>query len=174
MQTKKLLKIIIPIFMVAIVGAIWLVQTTSEKATAQSEDIPTDFALNAASIDLPALKEYELPIIIDFGADSCVPCKEMAPVLISLNEEMQEKAIIKFVDVWKNVDAADDYPVQVIPTQVFFNADGTAYEPSDEVKNLIPFQKYSHSTTGEHVFTVHQGGLTEEQMRMILDDMGVV
>ncbi|OLN32939.1 Thioredoxin [Desulfosporosinus metallidurans] len=40
--------------------------------------------------------------MIDFGADSCVPCKEMAPVLKKLNTEMQGKAIVKFVDVWKN------------------------------------------------------------------------
>ena len=32
---------------------------------------------------------------------------------------------------------------------------------------------YSHRETGEHVFTVHQGGLTEEQMRMILKELGV-
>jgi thioredoxin 1 len=32
---------------------------------------------------------------------------------------------------------------------------------------------YSYKDTGEHAFTVHQGGLTEQQMRAILDDMGV-
>ncbi len=47
------------------------------------------------------------PIIIDFGADSCIPCKEMAPVLKKLNEEWQGKVIVKFVDVWKYPDAAD-------------------------------------------------------------------
>ena len=37
----------------------------------------------------------------------------------------------------------------------------------------IEFLMYSHRETGEHVFTVHQGGLTEEQMRMIRKEMGV-
>jgi len=130
-----------------------------------------DFVLEATVIDLDVLKEYDLPIIIDFGADSCIPCKEMAPVLKMLNSEMQGKAIIKFVDVWKNGDAAKDFPVQVIPTQMFINADGTPYMPSDHVE--IKLDMYSFNDTGEHAFTVHQGGLTEEQMRTILADMGV-
>lgn len=75
-----------------------------------------DFVLEVTSIDLDALKEYKLPIIIDFGADSCIPCKEMAPVLKTLITEMQGKAIIEFVDVWKNGEASKDFPIQVIPT----------------------------------------------------------
>jgi thioredoxin 1 len=55
----------------------------------------------------------------------------MAPVLKTMNAQMQGKAIIKFVDVWKNGDAARDFPVQVIPTQVFINDDGTPYVPSE-------------------------------------------
>ena len=117
------------------------------------------------------LTSYELPIIIDFGADSCIPCKEMAPVLKTLNVEMQGAAIIKFVDVWKNEDVANDFPIQVIPTQIFINADGTPYVPSDDIK--IEFTMYSTKDTNEHVFTIHQGGLTEDQMRRILTDMGV-
>jgi thioredoxin 1 len=95
----------------------------------------------------------------------------MAPVLKTLNAEKQGEAIIKFVDVWKNGDAARDFPVQVIPTQVFINADGTPYVPSDDIE--IKFTMYSKKDTDEHVFTVHQGGLTENQMRAILADMGV-
>lgn len=64
-------------------------------------------------------------------------------------------------------------PIQVIPTQVLINADGTPFVPSDELAKKIPFDMYSSRDTGEHVFTVHQGGLTEEEMRLILDEMGV-
>ena len=97
----------------------------------------------------------------------------MAPVLQTMNAEMQGKAIVKFVDVWKNPDAARDFPVQVIPTQVLIAADGTPYAPSEEVSAQIQFSQYSYKDTGELVFTVHQGGLTKEQMRIILKDMGV-
>ena len=83
------------------------------------------------------------------------------------------KAFIKFVDVWEYAEAASNVPVQVIPTQVMVNADGTPFVPSDELAQKIEFILYSSRETGEHVFTVHQGGLTEEQMRLILTEMGV-
>lgn len=99
--------------------------------------------------------------------------KQCSPALETLNEEMSGKAFIKFVDVWKYTDAANNVPIQVIPTQVLFNADGTPFVPSDALAAQISFTMYTHKETEEHVFTVHQGGLTEEQLRAILKEMGV-
>lgn len=169
MDKKKLVKIIVPVCIVLIIAGIWIFKNTNSDAPPITGN--KDFTLEATNIDLEVLTSYELPIIIDFGADSCIPCKEMAPVLKTLNVEMQGAAIIKFVDVWKNEDVANDFPIQVIPTQIFINADGTPYVPSDDIK--IEFTMYSTKDTNEHVFTVHQGGLTEDQMRRILTDMGV-
>lgn len=166
------MKIIIPVCLVLVVAGIWIIKNVdSGSESLVTPDNEEDFVLEATSIDLDTLKEYNLPIIIDFGADSCDPCKAMAPVLKKMNEEMQGKAIIKFVDVWKNPDAANDFPIQLIPTQVLINADGMPYVPSDDIG--IKFDMYSFNDTGEHTFTVHQGGLTEDQMRAILADMGV-
>ena len=169
MDKKKLVKIIVPVCIVLIIAGIWIFKNTNSDAPPITGN--KDFTLEATNIDLEVLTSYELPIIIDFGADSCIPCKEMAPVLKTLNVEMQGAAIIKFVDVWKNEDVANDFPIQVIPTQIFINADGTPYVPSDDIK--IEFTMYSTKDTNEHVFTIHQGGLTEDQMRRILTDMGV-
>ena len=169
MDKKKLVKIIVPVCIVLIIAGIWIFKNTNSDAPPIADN--KDFTLEATNIDLEMLTSYKLPIIIDFGADSCIPCKEMAPVLKTLNVEMQGAAIIKFVDVWKNEDVANDFPIQVIPTQIFINADGTPYVPSDDIK--IEFTMYSTKDTNEHVFTIHQGGLTEDQMRRILTDMGV-
>lgn len=173
-MNKKTLRIIIPICLVLIIAGIWAIKN-ADKASVSPPLIPgqgsEDFALEVTSIELEALKEHELPIIIDFGADSCEPCKEMYPALVSVNAQMQGKAIVKFVDVWKNSGAADGFPVQLIPTQIFINADGSPYVPGGDIN--IDFTVYNYKETGEHAFTVHQGGLTEEQMLEILADMGV-
>lgn len=172
MDQKKLIKIIIPVCIVVVIAGIWIFKNiNSGSADSVSQNDNEDFVLETESVDLDALTAYGLPIIIDFGSDSCIPCKEMAPVLKTMNAEMQGKAIIKFVDVWKHTEAAADFPIQVIPTQIFINADGTPYVPSDDIE--VEFTMYSNKDTGEHAFTVHQGGLTEDQMRAILDDMGV-
>ena len=185
MGKKKLIRIAAPALIVLVVVGIWFLkngasveQSASVPQSDTSDDVQAaddpNFELEAEAIDLDALKAYHLPIIIDFGSDSCIPCQEMAPVLVTMNAEMRGKAVVKFVDVWKHSGAADDFPVQVIPTQVIVNADGTPYVPSDSMSDSgIEFTMYSSRETDEHVFTTHQGGLTEEDMRRILADMGV-
>lgn len=178
------LKIILPILIVVIIAGIWLVKTNADTVKTETEKPDTtvqnaeitieqnpDFVLVSSEIDLDQLKTYGLPIIIDFGADSCIPCKEMAPVLEKMNEEWQGKVIVKFVDVWKNPDAAANFPVQVIPTQFIFDAEGKPYVPGDSQE--IQFQMYSANDTNEHVYSAHQGGLTEENFRAIFAEMGI-
>jgi len=174
-NASRWVRIVIPILIVVVIGVMWFVKNGSSPSSApEITDLGADFSLNATeAVDFEVLAEHGLPVIIDYGADSCIPCKQMAPVLKKLNEEMQGKAFIKFVDVWQYPDAAANAPVQVIPTQVIFNADGTPFVPSDELAAQVQFTMYSHRDTNEHIFTVHQGGLTEEQMRLILAEMGV-
>lgn len=168
---KLLIRILIPALIVIALSVIWIIKTHQTPSAANENQNKTDFVLETESIDLETLKAYGLPIIIDFGSDSCIPCKAMAPVLQTMNSEMQGKAVIKFVDIWKHSEAADGFPIQVIPTQVFINADGTPYVPGEDIE--VEFTMYNSKDTNEHVFTVHQGGLTEDQMRAILADMGV-
>lgn len=170
MDKKKLTKILVPALIVIVIAGIWIFKH-SGSGKLISPNNSEDFALETEAVDLEVLTAYGLPMIIDFGSDSCIPCRQMAPVLKTMNEEMQGKAIIKFVDVWKYTEAANGFPIQLIPTQVPINADGTPYVPSDEIK--IEFTMYSAKDTNEHVFTVHEGGLTEDQMRAILADMGI-
>ena len=97
--------------------------------------------------------------------------KSPAPVLKKLNKEWQGKVIVKFVDVWKYPDAAADFPVQMIPTQFFFDAQGNPYVPSDP--EGMQMQMYMLKDTGEHVYTAHVGGITEAQLRAVFEEMGI-
>ncbi len=65
-----------------------------------------------------------LPRLVDLGADRCVPCKMMAPILVELGTEYAGRLQVDFIDVWKNPDAGTPYRIKVIPTQVFLAADG--------------------------------------------------
>src|SRR5665647_1563245 len=73
------------------------------------------------------------PSVIDLGARTCIPCKKMAPILYGLNQELKGMANVLFIDVWENKAAAEKFRVQMIPTQIFFNAQGK------EVKRHIGF-----------------------------------
>lgn len=64
------------------------------------------------------------PTLVDFGARSCIPCKKMAPILEQLEKEYRGRANVIFIDVWKDNKVAVPYRVQMIPTQIFFDAKG--------------------------------------------------
>ena len=66
----------------------------------------------------------ELPRLVDLGADKCIPCKMMAPVLKELKTEYAGRMEVEFIDVWKNPDAGRPYRIKLIPTQIFFDASG--------------------------------------------------
>jgi len=62
--------------------------------------------------------------MVDIGAKKCIPCKMMAPIMEELEKEYEDKAAIVFIDVWENPGAGDKYGIQLIPTQIFYDADG--------------------------------------------------
>ena len=66
----------------------------------------------------------KLPRIVDVGADKCVPCIMMAPILEELRKEYAGVLTVEFVDVWKNPQAGQQYGVRGIPTQIFYDANG--------------------------------------------------
>lgn len=180
MDRKKplIIKILVPSLIAAIIVGLFIAKNIQKSSTEQSTidnqvDNDNSFPLKITSVNLDEIKQYGIPTVIDFGSDSCIPCKQMTPVLETLNSEWQGKAAIQFMDVWEYTDGVDDFPIQVIPTQVFFNADGTPFVPSDELASKLQFTMYSDKTNGEHIFTVHQGGITEEEMREIFAEMGV-
>lgn len=83
---------------------------------------PTPPAANA-TVTTP-VASARLPRLLELGADKCVPCKMMQPVLAELRQAYAGKLQVDFIDVWKDPAVGDKYGVQAIPTQIFFDADG--------------------------------------------------
>ena len=62
--------------------------------------------------------------MVDIGAKKCIPCKMMAPIMEDLEKEYKDRAAIIFIDVWENPQAGRKYGIQLIPTQIFYTAEG--------------------------------------------------
>jgi thioredoxin 1 len=75
----------------------------------------------------PPAPEKKLPRLLDLGAKKCVPCKMMAPLLEELATEFKGRLDVEFIDVWENPGAAEQYGIQSIPTQIFYDADGKEF-----------------------------------------------
>ncbi|TXE07717.1 thioredoxin [Gelidibacter salicanalis] len=64
--------------------------------------------------------ESETPVLVDFYADWCGPCKTLAPILKSVKTELGDAVKIVKIDVDKNQLLASNYQVRGVPTMVLF------------------------------------------------------
>jgi thioredoxin 1 len=83
---------------------------------------PTD-GTNTKEEFYSALKSGR-PVLVDFGSNSCIPCRQLRPILQELRQEKAGKVEILVIDVYKHQDLSREYRVQVIPTLVFFDSNG--------------------------------------------------
>jgi thioredoxin 1 len=94
-----------------------------------------------SSFETDVLKGAE-PVLVDFWAEWCGPCKALAPKLEEIAGEMSGKAKIVKVDVDANPDTASKYGVRGIPTLVLFKAGKevgrlVGNQPKDAIVNLL-------------------------------------
>jgi thioredoxin 1 len=76
-------------------------------------------AVTDASFDADVLQSGK-PVLVDFWADWCGPCKMIAPSLEEISEELGEKVTIAKVDIMENTETASRFGVQSIPLLVLF------------------------------------------------------
>ena len=81
------------------------------------------FALTAARLGA-ADASPSLPRLVDLGAGKCIPCKRMKPILAELTRDYADQFTVVFIDVWENRAEGAKYGIRMIPTQIFFSADG--------------------------------------------------
>lgn len=104
---------------VAVVAAVALKEG---KRPVESKDAATAVTTGGASAD--SASRATLPRLVDLGAGKCIPCKKMAPILEELKKDYAGRMEVEFIDVWKNPDAGKAYNVEMIPTQIFYDATG--------------------------------------------------
>ncbi|TRO67460.1 thioredoxin [Christiangramia sabulilitoris] len=84
----------------------------------------------------------ETPVLIDFYADWCGPCKSLAPILKQVKEDLGDKVKIVKIDVDKNQTLASRYQVRGVPTMILFKNGNQMWRksgvlPKEEIKNMI-------------------------------------
>jgi thioredoxin 1 len=75
--------------------------------------------LNSESFD-KIVPESEIPVLVDFFAQWCGPCKMLEPIVEQLSHEFGEKILICKVDIDESASIAQRYEIMSVPTLIFF------------------------------------------------------
>lgn len=121
---NKAVKIaIVVVLVVAVIAVIALKKnkvgqgTSIQSSEAAAQWVPTEYKPEQ-------ITGKGLPVLIDIGAGTCIPCKLMAPILEELKKELRGKVTVQFLDLNKYPGLAKEYQISVMPTQIFYNASG--------------------------------------------------
>lgn len=82
------------------------------------------------------------PVLVDFFAEWCGPCKMMAPVLSDFSKEMGDRVKVIKVDVDKNQRVSMAYQIQGVPTLILFQKGKVVWRqsgvvPAHQLKNIV-------------------------------------
>jgi len=78
----------------------------------------------------------ETPVLVDFYADWCGPCKAMSPIIQEVAKATQGKARVIKVDIDKSVQAAQAYQVQAVPTFIIFKKGNIIWRHSGMIDKI--------------------------------------
>ena len=84
----------------------------------------TSQGLDLASIPLEQALSNGLPTLAEFGSSTCIPCKQMKPLLEELTVEYEERLNVVIVEVYEQKELTQQYSIMAIPTQIVFDANG--------------------------------------------------
>ena len=131
MKSVKL-RLFLALLLLLLLVAIGCATSNSIAQTGQS-------GADLTSITLPQALTNGKPTLAEFGRGTCVPCKEMKPILENLAVEYQGKLNVSIVSVDTFRDLTNYYGIMAIPTQIVFDSNGkelfrhVGFWPKDEI-----------------------------------------
>ena len=128
------IRILIGVALLTAIGGVFYLKNTGGNSALEDVPLPVaDATVNSASAGAGTAEVTPVAALADdtgkaklmcFGAERCVPCRMMIPVRQALAEEYPDTLAIEFVDVWQDRSAGAKHNIRVIPTAIFFDAEG--------------------------------------------------
>ena len=187
-QVKKIISIILILVVVGILFGIYTYKNKSNQSTennrivseaqdgSKSNSSSNDGGNSNNSIETDEPIDYDgivkegKSLILIFGSEDCVACRQLKPILQKLSDKHDGEIYIKYVDIVKHPDSYNNYKFQYIPSLIFFKNDGTPYIPSKEYIDEYNFE-IAKDDSGNAKYTLHQGALPQEILENIIQEL---
>lgn len=187
-QVKKIISIILILVVVGILFGIYTYKNKSNQSTennrivseaqdgSKSNSSSNDGGNSNNSIETDEPIDYDgivkegKSLILIFGSEDCIACRQLKPVMEKLSDKYEGKIYIKYVDIVKHPDFYDNYKFQYIPSLIFFKNDGTPYIPSKEYIDEYNFE-IAKDDSDNAKYTLHQGALPQEILENIIQEL---
>ncbi len=96
----------------------------SKGPTATEPGVTQSTSIDPASIPLPKALSSSKPTLAEFGSSTCIPCKQMKPILEDLATVYEGKLNVVIVEVYEQKALTQMYGIMAIPTQIVFDSSG--------------------------------------------------
>ena len=94
------------------------------------------------------VKQSEIPVLVDFFAEWCGPCKAMAPALEAVAKELQGKVKIVKIDVDANPATTQAYEIRAMPTLIMFKGGKPAIQHTGAIVQKAKLSGWIKENTG--------------------------
>jgi len=118
MARRVLLLVVVLLLFTPVISCQSKESTTTEPGVTQSTES------DLAEITLPKALTNGKPTLAEFGRGTCIPCKEMKPILENLAVEYQDRLNVSIVSVDEYRELTNYYRIIAIPTQIGFDRNG--------------------------------------------------
>jgi thioredoxin 1 len=113
------------LILLAVAAAVAAAVVLKQKKTPAAGNAPAQATVATTSqVTTAPSVAAKLPRLVDLGAGKCIPCKMMKPILDELKRDYASQFKTEFIDVWENPDEGKKYGIEMIPTQIFYAAEG--------------------------------------------------
>ena len=135
----KLIKFSIPVFLILSVLLIACNKSGIKNDNSSAGDN------TSMEKDTSIKNEFKIEFV-ELGSVNCIPCKKMQPVMESIESKYNGLVKVTFHDVWKDDASAKKYGIDLIPTQVFLDANGKelmrhqGFYPEEEIDRFLQSQ----------------------------------
>jgi thioredoxin 1 len=133
--------LVLTLALLAVVGSIGLVANSPADQSKPPIYAVKGEVLVTNRLDIDFSK-YQVTFL-ELGADRCIPCKKMQPIMKEIAAAFPDRVQVVFYDVWKDSGPAEKYGIQLIPTQVFLDQKGKEIArhvglfPKEEILELL-------------------------------------